>query len=505
MRLPVMVGELYFEYHRGTYTSQAAVKKGNRRCEWALHDAEFLWTVAVKRHGAEYPRAELNRLWEILLLNQFHDILPGSSIREVYEDAARDHAEILEGVGRLCAQALALLAGNEKDGAPQPVNTLGFARREVVPNPGGTLVCVEAPAYGAGSVVEANDAVRVQDDGERITLENAHLRAVLSRGGSVLSLVEKASGREALSAPANRFDLYDDRPTAYDAWDMDPYYLETRQECPPADACEVVLDTPLRAEVRFERAVGASSRLEQRMRLDAGSRRLEFHTTVNWQETHKFLKVAFPLNVRAMNATYEMQFGCVERPTHHTNSFDLAKYEVPGHKWADLSEHGFGVALLTESKYGFHTLDGTMHLSLLRAPKYPDPQADMGRHEFAYTLLPHTGGWREAGIVAEAHRFNVPLRWTAGGTLPTSSLASTDDPNLVLDTIKLAEDSDAAVLRFYECHGARGTARAQIGWPARQAARINFLEEGEGESIPVEDGVLEIAYAPFQIITIRLQ
>ncbi len=209
--------------------------------------------------------------------------------------------------------------------------------------------------------------------------------------------------------------------------------------------------------------------------------------------------------MRALNATYEMQFGCVERPTHHTNSFDLAKYEVPAHKWADLSEHGFGVALLTDCKYGFHTLNGTLHLSLLRAPKYPDPQADIGKHEFAYALLPHAGGWREAGVVAEAHRFNVPMRWTAGSTLPAGSLASSDDPNLVLDTIKLAEDSDAAVLRLYECHGARGVARVRVGWAVTRAVCVNFLEEGKGEAIPVEDGVLEIAYAPFQIITVRLQ
>ena len=205
--LPVLVGELYFEYHRGTYTSQAAVKKGNRRGEWALHDAEFLWTLAAKLRGAEYPRAELTRLWKILLLNQFHDILPGSSIREVYEDAARDHAEVLDSCARLCEQALAILAGEVASGAARPVNTLGFARREVVADPAGALVCVEASAYGVGAVVEADDAARVQGDGGRITLENAYLRAILSRDGFVLSLIEKTTGREALAAPGNRFDL----------------------------------------------------------------------------------------------------------------------------------------------------------------------------------------------------------------------------------------------------------------------------------------------------------
>ena len=502
--LPTLVGELYFEYHRGTYTSQAAVKRGNRQGEWTLHDAEFLAAAAARLRGATYPRQELGGLWETLLLNQFHDILPGSSITEVYADAARDHAAIQREGGRLRDAALRALAGAPA-GNVVPVNTLGFTRREVAAQPDGKLVCVEAPAYGAGGIVAADDPVRVTREPGRILLENACLRATLAEDGSLVSLIEKTSGREALAAPGNRFDLYDDRPTNYDAWDIDPFYLETLRTCPPAERCEVVSEDPLRAEVRFERAVGAASRLTQTVRLEAGARRLEFHTRVDWHESHKLLKVAFPWNVRAMNATYEMQFGCVERPTHHTNSFDLAKYEVPAHKWADLSEHGFGVALLTESKYGFHTLDGTMHLSLLRAPKYPDPECDMGGHEFAYALLPHAGGWREAGVVAEAHRFNVPLLWADGGQMPAGSLASCEDANLVLDTVKLAEDSDATVLRLYECHGARGVARVRLGWPVKTAVRCNFLEEDGAPVAVAGDGSLEVPYRPFEIITVKLR
>ena len=504
--LPVMVGELYFEYHRGTYTSQAAVKHGNRKGEWLLHDVEFLATAAARLKGAAYPRAEVDRLWQLLLLNQFHDILPGSSITEVYRDAARDHAEIAAAGGRLRAAALSDLFGGAGQGtAAVPVNTLPFARREVAAQPGGALVFVDAPAYGAGRVVaDAPDAVRVTREAGGVTLENAHLRAVLGADGSLVSLLEKSGGREAMSAPGNRLDLYDDHPTNYDAWDVDPFYLETRQPCPPASAWEVTTETPLRAEVVFERAVGAASHARQTVRLDAAARRLEFHLRVDWQETHRFLKVAFPVGVRAMNATYEMQFGCVERPTHHTNSFDLAKYEVPGHKWADLSEPGFGVALLSESKYGFSTLGDTMTLSLLRAPKYPDPQADVGRHEFAYAVMPHAGGWREAGVVAEAHRFNVPVLWAAGGG-DGRSLASCDDPNLVLDTVKLAEDDEAAaVVRLYECHGARGRAALRFGWKVSRAAFCNLLEAESGEACVTADGAVEVPYGPFQIVSLKL-
>ena len=501
--LPVMVGELYFEYHRGTYTSQAAVKRGNRKGEFLLHDVEFLASAAARLKGATYPRAEIDRLWQLLLLNQFHDILPGSSIKEVYEDAARDHAEIEASGKGLRVAAMRDLFGDGP--AVVPINTLTFARQEVAEQPDGKLVFVDTPAYGAGRVVgDVPDTVRLTREGDRLTLENAHLRAVLGADGSLLSLVDKQSGREAMSAPGNRFDLYDDHPTNYDAWDVDPFYMETRQTCPPASACEIVLEKPMRVEVSFERTIGAASRLRQTVRLDAGARRLEFHNHADWHEAHRFLKVAFPVTVRAMNATYEMQFGCVERPTHFTNSFDLAKYEVPGHKWADLSEHGFGVALLSESKYGFSTLGDTMTLSLLRAPKYPDPEADMGAHDFAYAVMPHAGGWREAGVVAEAHRFNALVLWAAGGE--HGSLAACDDPNLVLDTVKLAEDEDdAMVVRLYECHGARGVATLRFGWEVGRAAFCNVLEEDSGEAKVSEARTVEVPYTPFQIITLKLR
>jgi alpha-mannosidase len=208
-----------------------------------------------------------------------------------------------------------------------------------------------------------------------------------------------------------------------------------------------------------------------------------------------------------MNATYEMQFGCVERPTHFNTSYDLARYEVPGHKWADLSEHGFGVALLSESKYGFSTFGNTMRMSLLRSPKNPDPNADMGRHQFAYAIMPHAGNWREAGVVAEALRFNAPLLFVpsspAARSLIGRSFASVDDPNLILDTIKRAEDGDAIILRLYECHGARGTARVTLGFPCRSAVYCNLLEDDD-EPADLKDRVITVPYTPFQIITIKL-
>jgi alpha-mannosidase len=288
----------------------------------------------------------------------------------------------------------------------------------------------------------------------------------------------------------------------FDAWDIDPFHLETRSDCPPAERCEIVSEEPLRGEVAYERRVGERSTVRQVVRLDAGSRRLEFHTTVDWHEEHKLLKVCFPLRLRATSATYEMPFAYAERPTHYSTSFDRARYEVPGHRWADLSEHGFGAALLTDSKYGYSCFGNELRISLLRSPKSPDPEADMGAHELAYALLPHAGGWRESGVVAEGMRFNAPLRWTAWSG--DGSFASVDDPNLVLDTIKRGETSDAIVLRLYEAHGGRGTARVRVAAPFEHARTANALEE-ELDDVAREDGALVLPYRPHEVLTVVLR
>ena len=242
--------------------------------------------------------------------------------------------------------------------------------------------------------------------------------------------------------------------------------------------------------------------MRQVVRLDAGSRRVEIHNEVDWHESHKLLKVCFPLAVRARTATYEMPFGFAERPTHRSTVHDRARYEVPGHRWADLSEHGFGAAVLTDSKYGYSCHGNELRVSLLRAPKSPDPEADMGRHEFAYALMPHGGGWREAGLVAEGARFNAPLRWT--GDAAFGPLAAVDDTNLVLDTIKRAEDSDDVVLRLYEAHGGRGVARVGLGRPFEEARLANALED-DGERLEVEGDEIVVPYRPHQVLTVKVR
>ena len=468
--LRTVIGELYFEYHRGTYTSQAALKRGNRRCESALHDAELMCAFRAE----PYPSEELAALWQTLLLNQFHDILPGSSIAAVNERAREDLAKVE-------ARALALCGSGET-----PVNTRSWPRREVVVTPAGGLAFAELPPCGAGTLVEG-PAVSAERAGEHVVLVNQHLRAVIAPDGTVVSLV--CGGREALSAPANRFELYDDDPVEWDAWDLDPVHLETRRDLPPAAGFDL-REHPLRCEVVFDRGF-----LTQAIRLDAGSRRLEFRTQVDWTASHAALKVAFPLAVHASEATYEVAFGAVRRPTHYSTRLDLARFEVPGHRWADLSEHGFGVAVLTDSKYGYSAFADTLRVTLLRAPALPD--SEQRSHAFAYALLPHAGSWQASGVVAEAAAFNSPVRWSEG---PPGSWASAEG-GLVLDTVKRAEDSGALVLRLYEPHGGRGVALVRVAAPVERAVRANLLED-EGEALELRDGAIVVPFFPWQIVTV---
>jgi alpha-mannosidase len=495
--LRVVVGELYFEYHRGTYTSQAALKRANRRAERALQDAETL--DALLGDGAAKP--ELDRLWRILLLNQFHDILPGTSITEVTVRAREDLEQVIAGAEGAAAAILVLDPASAADD-PAPVSASGPARRAVVTRPDGALACVELPGCGAGRIVAATDrpaAIHLPDGS--VVLENAHLRAVLGADGALHGLVHRATGREALSAPGNRLELYVDDPVRWDAWDVDPAHLETREVCLPAPGIARVEEHPLRVEAVVERAVGERSRLRQVVRLDAESRRLEFHAEVDWREDHRLLKVAFPFAVHAEEATYEVAFGAVRRPTHFSTARDLARYEVPGHRWADLSEHGFGAALLTEATYGYSAHDGTLRLSLLRAPRLPDPEADRGRHRLAYAVFPHAGSWQDASTVAEAEGFNARVRW-AGRPITPGPLATVEG-GLVLQCVKRAEDGDALVLRLYEPHGGRGSARVRLARPVVAAHRTTLLEEPL-EPADVHDGAIDVPFGPWEIVTLRV-
>lgn len=539
--LPVWVGELYLELHRGTYTSQAKNKLGNRKSEFLLREAEFFdaitLTLAPKRKesavdpiravydvtgwdekGAQTHRAALDRAWKLVLLNQFHDIIPGSSIHWVYQDSARDYETVRLLGESVRDSALSTLEGLIDTRAfSQPVlitNTLGFPRREVVNLPDGSPACVTVPSCGYAVLNLAVPALTVPDSPVKatssrqgITLENGLVRIKINPKGHLTSVYDLRARRETLAGSGNVFHLHEDIPNRYDAWDVDAFYKERYDILEGLDSLELAEAGPLRASVRVTRTFG-KSRLTQNIVLRADSARIDFITEVDWQETQKFLKVAFPVEIRSPRATYEIQYGQIERPTHMNTSWDMARFEVCAQKWADLSEPGYGVALLNDCKYGYDIHDNILRLSLLRAPLSPDPLADRGQQVFTYALLPHAGDVRAGGVIAEAYALNVPLHLQTlpnqAGMLPAShSFFQVDRSGVVIEAVKRAEDGNDIIVRLYEADGARGNLNLTTSLPIDRAWQTDLLEKPK-KSLPIKAGTVKLALKPFQIVTVRL-
>ena len=499
--LPVWAGDLYLEKHRGTFTSQAAVKLGNRRGELALAAAE-LWST-MRPDGAPWPAEDLDRVWKLLLVNQFHDILPGSSIHWVYEQTAADHAEVLDVARGLAAGAMAAItAAVDTSGAAEPevvFNPTPYERRE----PYGTV-----PAMGYAVVdVSRPPAARPPDSGPG-WLANGLLRVEWDDAGRLTSLRDIEHDREVLvpGRPGNVFHLHRDRPREYDAWDVDREYLDRYEELDGPVEIDL-LDAA--GQVRFRRSFGAST-IDQVMVLNPGSRRLDFVTEVDWHERHRFLKVAFPVNVHSDRATFEIQFGHVSRPTHENTSWEQARFEVCAHRWADLSEAGYGVALLNDCKYGYDVRGDTLRLSLLRAPTAPDPECDQGLHRFTYSLLPHAGDPFAGGVLEEASALNTPLTVVPatphpGPLPPAQSFLSVDDPGFVVVTVKRADDGTGdLVVRGYEAYGGRRRVRLRALFPVTSAHRTDLLERPR-HGLPLDDGAVVVDLRPFELVTMRLR
>jgi alpha-mannosidase len=491
--LTTSAGELYFELHRGTYTSQSRTKRLNRLAQQALRDAE-MWSVAA---GA-YPEDELDVLWKTLLLNQFHDILPGSSIDWVYEEAERDLADVAGRASAIAEAAQAAIAGPGEQVAI--FNATSHPRREVV-NLDGEYVRVEAPPCGWSVHIPRPHEVPVMVSEHR--MENGLLRVDWDDHGVLTSIWDKEVDREVLSGPGNLFQLHGDNPRRWDAWDLDADYRRHFIDLTQSEQIEV--RGGLRGTLSFGRRFGGSS-LTQVMSLDAGSRVLRFETDVNWQEEHKMLKVAFPVTVSSREATYEIQFGHLKRPTHEDTSQARAMFEVCAQRWADLGDGEYGVALLNDCKHGYDIHGSVMRLSLLRAPTHPDPTADRGSHRFTYAFMPHPGDFREAGVIAAAENLNAPLR-IVRGNLPAGSrrsLVEVDTPQVAVEAIKRAEDSDAVIVRLYEAWGRSCKVRLRTTLPSSRAVLCDLLER-EREEVSVRDGVIELELAPFKIVTLKLE
>ncbi len=535
-RLPTWNGELYLEYHRGTYTTQARNKRGNRQSEFLLHDAEFLaaWAALLDADYA-YPADALRKAWELVCLNQFHDIIPGSSIGPVYAESLAQYAEVRETAVAVRDAALSIIA-RKLGGNLLIVNPTSFARNDLAFWPGqlaagqrvqredGTSVPTQPTADGtwiaAGelppfsvtplSVVESNTPPF--DTNLAVTptlLENDYLRVELNDDGDIVRIYDKANQREVLpaGAVANQFQAFEDRPLTFDAWDVDIFYDDKIWTADPAASVRVTESGPLRAMLEIQRRV-LHSEIVQRVSLTHNSPRLDFDTTVDWQERCTLLKVAFPVEVLAPVATYEIQWGNVQRPTHHNTSWDWARFETCAQKWVDLSEGGYGVSLLNDCKYGHDVRDNVMRISLLRGTTLPDPQADFGQHRFIYSLLPHAGSWDETTIAA-AYALNDPLivaegqRSGGAENKPQSVFISVDRPNVVIETVKQAEDGDGIIVRLYESQRRRGPVTLNVGFELAAAWRTNLLEENQAALNPSGNSVT-LSLRPYEIVTLRL-
>ncbi|MGH9303911.1 MAG: alpha-mannosidase, partial [Acidimicrobiales bacterium] len=571
--LPVWVGELYLEHHRAVQTTQARLKAGNRRCEELLREAE-LWSLAAS--PLPYPHQELDRLWRTVLLHQFHDIIPGSAINWVNAGAEVAHLEVREAAGELISRALSALArrvapgrreillfnpashlrvalveldlesGPGSDLEADNPGTHGWVARKsagaqakdarephtnarsaspVQLTPGGSvLFLAEVPGCG-WTTYELCDGI--PDSGPAPTtaradagtggtwLDNGLLSVHVDACGHLTSVLDHRLGRELLAEgrPGNVLQLHNDFPNDSDAWDVSLGTFDRAVELSEVDEVQVIEEGPLRSTVRVTRSF-ASSKLTQEISLVAGSPRVDIACEVDWHERHKFLKVAFPLDVHCASASYEIAFGHLSRPTHANTSWDVARFEVPAHRWADLSEPGFGVALLNDCKYGYDVRANVMRLSLLRGPTWPDPEADQGVHRFSYALMAHRGLAVDAmAVMDEAERFNMAVRALrfADGPAPAASLACelslVDVEGAMVSALKRADAGDWPVLRIFEpCGGrARAVIRSELG-KLGEAVPVDVLERPLGhEPFRADDsGAVHLRLRPFELSTLRL-
>ena len=502
-KLPVWQGEIYLELHRATLTTQSGVKRKHRQAERALITAE---TVAGLAHllGGTAPKSPEPR-WRVVLKNEFHDILPGSSIREVYEDAERELGEVIEAGVAAQAEELSAVVGQLPKGAVGDalvvVNPSLSSRPLRVTLADGTIIAAADSVPPLAVAVFDRTALKPVPglSASKTHLENDRLRATIGADGTITSLVHKPTGREALAGRGNQLWAYPvDKPRNWDAWDVEEDYAERGEEISGVESTEVVESGPHRAAVRVVKKYRHST-ITQTYVLAANSERLDIETELDWHDRRVFLRSLSPADVRATEASFECAFGVAKRPTHTNTSWDQAKFEVPGHRFADLSEPGFGLALLNNGKYGHSARGNMLGLSLVRSPVYPDPLADEGRQSFTYALMPHAGDWHEGGVREEAEDLNQPLLATAASGVAAGVLTpiATFGIAAALSGLKPAEDGKGLVLRVYEPAGRRGDFAVTVpeGW--RLGESVNILEE------PYERGP-GAALRPFEIRSWKL-
>lgn len=530
---PVYDGELYFENHRGTFTSQAFVKKNNRRGEFALRNAEILSFAAELMGKSDYDGAELERLWKILLVNQFHDILPGSSIHEVYENAREDYAELNRGLEKLINEKLNVLFSKRDPEAFTVVNYLN------IPYTG--EVKIKLP-YGYNGIEYADEqipCVKLSDKtgdyisfvaekipslsgrtyrfsksehptqpcvkAEKNLLENNILRVEFDNNGEMTSVFDKENDREVLAAVGNTLCIYQDKPIHESAWNLEFDYRMTPYPLKTAESVEVVRNDSVAGELKILRKFNKST-VTQYISLKKDSRQIDFRTVVDWHEREKVLKVNFPVGVRSCSSTSEIAHGSIQRPTHYNTSYDLAKFETCMHKWVDLSESGYGVSVLNDCKYGFSVHENNIDITLMRAPICPDPTGDIGYNEFTYSLVPHAGTWQEAGISELAYALNNPpaVVYSAVGSHDGERLISVKRKGVVLDAFKKAQNDDGYILRVFEAYSSRGKCEIDFCKAIESVTECNLMEK-DGEALSHCEKSFVFDIKPNEVKTFRIK
>jgi alpha-mannosidase len=501
------VGELYFQAHRGTYTSQAKTKLGNRRSEFALRNAELWGTFAHTLNGHVFSPEHLKPAWHKILLNQFHDILPGSSIHRVYEEATAAYSQVIEDATKTTQSAIATLIDSKDKDSITIFNSLSWERDELIELPQG-ISRVTVPACGwttidknnphGKSILNRKPSVMVTET----SLENELLLASFNHNGELISLLDKQTGIDMMAGAGNRFCLYKDIPARFDAWDIDS--MTEALLMPTNETVKLDIDQSADAigKIKLTRRINEST-VTQIISLRTDIRRIDFETTIDWQESHKLLKVAFPVNIHANEAIHEIQFGHIRRPNHRSRPFDADRFEVCNHKWTALVEENRGVAILNDCKYGINVLGNSMNLTLLKSALAPDPVADKGLQTFTYAIYYWNGSFSECDVVQKSYEMNSPVLVLPGAT-GEASIFKIDAKNIILETVKLAEDgSDDIIVRLYEAKRNLTHCTLCTILPVTKAAQTDMLEKFQVE-LSISNGKIELDFRPFEVKTLRL-
>ncbi len=551
--VPTWKDELYFEYHRGVYTTQAAHKRNMRDSETWMLNAEKAASVA-SLDGLPYPARELNEAWKKVLFNQFHDLAAGSGIATIYRDAQKDYDQVRATTDEVTSASLNTIAQrvDTRGKGDLPIfvwNPLAWKRGGTVevtvqmPRPTDAVSLVNAKGHVVPSQVLSSDPathtfrllVQLEEvpslgytvlhaiEGRRdfdtdlkangLTLENSRLRVVLDPNtGCITSLYDRRGGFEALAPGAcgNELQAFHDLPKQYDAWNVDPGTFDVAPTLlHQVESIQLVETGPLRAVVRVKRSWGKST-FSQDITLFRDDDKVRVSNDIDWHETHVLLKAAFPLAAASDKATFEIPYGSIERPTTRNNSFEKAQFEVPAMRWADEGDGRQGFSLINDSKYGYDAVGNTLRLTLLRSPTWPDPDADRGSQHFAYALYPHMGSWKTAGTVAKGWEFNVGLHAMQissheGSSAPEHSFAGIDGQHAILTALKQAEDGKALVARLYEWAGEGGEITLTVPPGAKSAQVVNLMEEPIGQTLPVTGSSVKVPITPYMIQTVRLE